>query len=287
MQLAINPTSEMQRLDAVHRLNLLDSQAEERFDRITRIAHNLFDIPSVFITLVDKNRVWFKSKYGYDESEEPRDNSFCGCTVNNIVTKDASSRLFEVIDAQQDDRFFNNTIVEKYNVRYYLGFVLRSKDHFNIGTFCAADTRQRSFSTNQKSMFMDLGLMAQAELNNHQNYLQHEQARNESCGKNEKEDYSDRLVRLFNVMASVQTGLNHSLKRHGLNFKDWLILNEINQNEFTLPSSLSNKLGFAPPAMTNKLDKLEIRHLIKRCHPTGGDRRCIRRLTASRRRRRL
>ena len=76
MQPAPLPFDEAKRIDAVYCTNLLDSEPEERFDRITRIAHRLFDIPSIFITLVDKKRVWYKSHYGSDVKEEPRDVSF-------------------------------------------------------------------------------------------------------------------------------------------------------------------------------------------------------------------
>lgn len=169
MKLAPIPFDEAKRLVAVNHLRILDSKPEERFDRITRIAHYLFDIPSAFITLVDNDRVWFKSKYGCDTREEPRDVSFCGHAINNTINEDISSRLFEVLDAKQDDRFYDNSfIIEKCKARYYLGFVLQSKDYHNIGTLCISDSQQRDFSINQKKLFADLGLMAEAELNNYQ-----------------------------------------------------------------------------------------------------------------------
>lgn len=275
MQLAPIPRNEVQRLNAVHRLQILDSHAEERFDRITRITHNLFDIPSVFISLVDKDRIWFKSKYGCDEIEESRDISFCGHTISNIVTEDISSRLFEVIDAQQDDRFYNNPVIEKYKVRSYLGFVLRSKDNFNIGTFCMIDTRQRAFSESQKKMFMDLGLMAEAELNNNQLNLQNNAVNYEINREVVDEEYSDKLLKISNAMETIHRELNDSLKRQGINYKEWRILNEIAQTESVSPRSVSKKLGIAPPTMTKNLDTLEIKQFIKRCYPKQGDRRFV------------
>ena len=275
MQLAPIPRDEAQRLDAVHRLQILDSAAEERFDRITRIAHNLFDVPSVFISLVDKDRIWFKSKYGCDEAEESRDISFCGHTISNIVTQDISSRLFEIIDAQKDDRFYNNPVIEKYKVRFYLGFVLRSKDNFNIGTFCMIDTRQRAFSESQKKMFMDLGLMAEAELNNHQLNLQNNVTNYEINREVIDEEYSDKLLKISNAMETIHRELNDSLKRQGINYKEWSILNEIAQTESVSPRSVSKNLGIAPPTMTKNLDTLETKQFIKRCYPKEGDRRFV------------
>ncbi len=168
MQLAPIPFDEAQRLEAVHRSGILNSDPEERFDRITRIAHHLFDIPFVYITLVDHDRIWIKSNYGCDVSEGPRDVSFCGHAICNRITEDLSSRLFEVTNAEQDERFYDNSlIIEKSNVRYYLGFVIQSRDHRNIGTLCMNDSYQRTFSSTQKKLFIDLGLMAEAEINSY------------------------------------------------------------------------------------------------------------------------
>jgi DNA-binding MarR family transcriptional regulator len=255
------PFDEAQRLDAVHRLQILDTNPEERFDRITRIVHHLFDVPSVFITLVDNKRLWFKSMYGCDVREESRDVSFCGHTINNIVTEDFSSRLFEVLDTEQDDRFYDNSlIIEKFNVSYYIGFVLQSKDHRNIGTLCMTDTRPRTFSENQKKLFADLGLMAEAELNNY---------------RTSSDNYADKLLNLTATLESVQKQFNESLKKHDTNYKEWRILNEIIQAEFPSPHLISQKLGIAPPLMTRKLDTLEIKRLIERWHSKDGDRRFV------------
>ena len=77
MILAAIPHDEQQRILAVQSLKVLDSKPEERFDRITRIVQLIFNIPYVFITLVDHDRVWIKSRQGSDLVEESRDKSFC------------------------------------------------------------------------------------------------------------------------------------------------------------------------------------------------------------------
>ncbi len=244
----------------MHRLQILDSVSEERFDRITLIAHHLFDMPSVFISLVDHDRIWFKSTYGCDIREEPRDVSICGHTINNIVTEDFSSRLFEVLDPEQDDRFYNNPIIEKYNVRYYLGFVLQSKDSRNIGTLCVTDTRARTLSESQKKLFADLGFMAEAELNNYRVSL---------------DKHADKLLNLTATLEAVQKQFNASLKKYDTNYKEWRILNAITQAEFPSPHSISQMLGISAPLMTRKLDTLEIKRLIERWHSRDGDRRFV------------
>tara|TARA_R110002096_G_scaffold433235_2_gene651598 strand:+ start:1231 stop:2112 length:882 start_codon:yes stop_codon:yes gene_type:complete len=261
MQTAPIPHNETIRLDAVHRLQVLDTSSEEQYDRITRIAHHLFDVPSAFITLVDSNRVWFKSVYGCELREEPRDVSFCGHTINNMVTENFSSRIFEVQNAKQDDRFYDNSfIIEKCNARYYMGFVLQSKDKCNIGTLCITDTRPRIFSEDQKKLFSDLGFMAEQELNTH---------------RVASDEHANKLQNLSNTLGTVQKLFNDSLKKHDTNYKEWCVLNAIMQSEAPTPRHISQMLCITPPLISRKLEALEIKRLIERCYPKDGDRRFV------------
>ena len=75
------PANETARVQALHGLELLDSAPEERFDRLTRLAKRLFNVPIALVTLVDTNRQWFKSCVGLDATETPRDVSFCGHAI--------------------------------------------------------------------------------------------------------------------------------------------------------------------------------------------------------------
>ena len=81
MKKAPDPENEIQRLAALHALNILDTPREERFDRVTRIAQALFDVPIVAVSLVDENREWFKSCLGVSGSEGSRSSSFCGHAI--------------------------------------------------------------------------------------------------------------------------------------------------------------------------------------------------------------
>lgn len=98
------PDNERLRLDALRCLAVLDSPAEERFDRITRMARNMFDVPIALVSLVDENRQWFKSCCGLPVLETPRDISFCGHAI-------LGEELFVVEDAAQDPRFSDNPLV--------------------------------------------------------------------------------------------------------------------------------------------------------------------------------
>ena len=81
MQVPPKPADEASRIDTLRALNVLDSSPEERFDRLTRLARRLFDVPIALVSLVDEDRQWFKSCQGLDATETPRDISFCGHAI--------------------------------------------------------------------------------------------------------------------------------------------------------------------------------------------------------------
>ncbi len=130
MQTPDIPDYEPERLAALQRLNLLDTESESRFDRITRLAQRLFQVPIALVSLVDSDRQWFKSKQGLDACETGRDISFCGHAI-------LGSGIFEIPDATQDTRFADNPLVTGApDIRFYAGAPLQSADGFNIGTLC-------------------------------------------------------------------------------------------------------------------------------------------------------
>ncbi|WP_058534959.1 sensor domain-containing diguanylate cyclase [Legionella saoudiensis] len=124
------PKNELQRLQSLYNLQILDTMAEERFDRITRIAQGLFKVPIALVSLIDKDREWFKSKYGLHVQETPRPISFGAHTI-------LQEEIMIVNDAQQDLRFKDNPLVTgEPNIRFYLGCPLQIEGQFNIGTLC-------------------------------------------------------------------------------------------------------------------------------------------------------
>ena len=269
MKLAPIPFDEAQRLDAVYRLNILDSKSEERFDRLTRLTRYMFDVSSAFITLVDNDRVWFKSKAGCEADEEPRDVSFCGHAICNVITDKLSSRLFEVIDAKEDFRFKDNTfIIDESKLLYYMGFVLQSVDQRNIGTLCITDFRPRSFSIEEKYLFIDLGMLAEKELR--QTYFASVTENNSIESEN-----TNKLLDLTSKLRIVQNRLEDRLKKIGVNFNEWCVLNAIMELDYATPILLSKKLNISPSLITQRLDKLEIKNLINRWHSKDGDRRFV------------
>lgn len=159
MQSPSMPSNEEERLYALRCLNILDTAAEERFDRITRIARQVFQVPIALISLIDKDRQWFKSREGLEIDETPRNLSFCGHAI-------LQDELMLVEDAHLDQRFFDNPYVtQDPNIRSYLGCPIKVKKELNIGTICLLDSKPRKFTAEEQNVLRDLGAMIEAELN--------------------------------------------------------------------------------------------------------------------------
>lgn len=158
MQAPAIPDYERQRLDALRRLAILDSSAEERFDRITRMARNMFEVPISLISLVDEERQWFKSRCGLDAQETPRDISFCGHAI-------LGEAIFVVEDAARDPRFADNPLVlGAPHIRFYAGSPLHIAGGYKVGTLCLIDRQPRQLDARERSLLTDLAGMVEHEL---------------------------------------------------------------------------------------------------------------------------
>ncbi len=152
------PANEEQRLRTLHSLALLDTPAEERFDRITRLAARLFNIPIALITLVDAERQWFKSRFGESMTQTPREQSFCAHAI-------LDSETFVVNDALNDERFADNPLVSgQSRIRFYAGQPMVAPDGSRVGTLCLIDHRPREFSEAELQALRDLAALAEREL---------------------------------------------------------------------------------------------------------------------------
>lgn len=158
MQEPAIPANEADRLDALCSLGILDTVAEERYDRITRIAQTLFAVPIALVSLVDLNRQWFKSHQGLAATETPRNISFCGHAI-------LGDEVFVINDATRDVRFADNPLVTgELHLRFYAGVPLALPGGQKIGTLCIIDQRPREFSDEQRGMLRDLASWVQSEL---------------------------------------------------------------------------------------------------------------------------
>lgn len=151
---------EAMRLRALARTGLLDTPAEERFDRLTRLVAGVLDVPMAVLTFVDDDRQWFKSRVGLDLDETHRDVSFCA----HVVGDPDVDRLV-VADTALDPRFADNPhVVGDPGVRFYAGHVVRSPDGFPLGTLCALDDRPRALTAQQEAVLADLAALAEEEV---------------------------------------------------------------------------------------------------------------------------
>ncbi len=156
------PADEAERLAALRSLKLLDTKPQERFDRITRVAVKLFNVPISTLTLIDSDREWFLSLQGVAEREGPRARSFCGHAL-------LASDVFVVPDTLKDERFHDNPmVVGPPHIRFYAGRTLYSASGKRIGVFCIRDTKPRVLTLEETQMLRDLSIWAETEVNLHE-----------------------------------------------------------------------------------------------------------------------
>ena len=151
------PQNEAARLAALKALKILDTPPEQRFDRITAFARDLFQVPVALVSLVDHERQWFKSRAGLDAPETPRDVSFCGHAI-------LSEEPFVIEDATVDERFRDNPLVTGPPfVHFYAGAPLHARG-FRIGTICLIDHEPRRFDDRQRGLLKGLSAWVEREL---------------------------------------------------------------------------------------------------------------------------
>jgi GAF domain-containing protein len=152
------PSDEEQRLAALHALNLLDTDPEDRFDRITRHAQRAFGASMATFTLIDAERQWFKSEVGAAGREGPRDISFCAHAI-------VESRTMVVEDARYDKRFHDNPLVlGDAKVRFYAGHPVSGPGGEVLGTLCVYDDKPRARDDLDVEALAELAAMVEAEV---------------------------------------------------------------------------------------------------------------------------
>lgn len=149
---SIIPVNDTQRLAALRRYEILDTPPEAFFDKITRLASKLLKVPSAFVSLVDKERVWYKSNFSsLAVSCVDREDSLCSFTILN--TTDVT--VFE--DTHKVPRLLDSPYVTAPGgIRFYAGAPLITHDHYNIGTICVIDSKPRVITEEEKEILKDL-----------------------------------------------------------------------------------------------------------------------------------
>ncbi len=149
------PVDETERLVALHRLGLLDTPPSAAFDGVTRLAQAALQVPILCVSLVDQNRVWFKSRIGLGVRETPRRGSLCDHVVwarEPLIVRDAAA----------DPRFANDLLVSgAQHVRSYIGIPLFTRDRQPMGTLCAMDTQIREFGEVEEVVLSEFAKIAE------------------------------------------------------------------------------------------------------------------------------
>ncbi|MCC2972502.1 PAS domain S-box protein [Massilia sp. IC2-476] len=152
------PPDELDRLSMLDALDLLDTPPEPVFDRVTRLASRLLDVPMALFSLVDADRQWFKSRVGLEPEQTPREHAFCAHAIG-------MSAPLVVNDAREDARFSDNPLVNgPPEIRFYAGVPIRTTAGLAIGTLCALDTKPRTLSEEEAQVLGDLAAILTKEV---------------------------------------------------------------------------------------------------------------------------
>lgn len=142
---------EAARLDALHQLKLLDTPPSEHFDRITRMAAQIFGLPIAAVSLTDRDRQWFKSRVGVEHSGIPRYKAPCSEVAEacNLV----------VIEDFATHPFYADSLLAEHGTRFYAGAPLVTKDGYGLGALCVLGVEPRLAAPEELAALSDLAAM--------------------------------------------------------------------------------------------------------------------------------
>jgi len=155
---SILPPDEVGRMEAVGRYQILDTPPDGAFDRITALAARLFGVPIAIVSVVDHDRVWFKSHHGFEVSQVDRDPGLCASAI-------LQNEPWIIQDATTDPRALSNPLVANgFGLQFYAGVPLRTRDGYNLGTICVLDLLPRTFSAQDILTLEDLAAIVMNDL---------------------------------------------------------------------------------------------------------------------------
>jgi signal transduction histidine kinase len=154
----VTPPNERERLDAVRRYEILDTPPDGAFDRITALAARIFDVPISIVSIVDSDRIWFKSRHGVDIEETGRDPGLCASAILQYEP-------WVVTDASVDPRTLTNPlVVGELGLRFYAGAPLTTRDGYNLGTLNVIDSEPRELTRPEIATLNDLAAIVVDQL---------------------------------------------------------------------------------------------------------------------------
>lgn len=181
--------------------DLLDTPADPYLDTLVRVVRDVFAVKTVLISLIDRDRQWFKARIGLDADETPRAISFCGHTI-------LSPQPFIVEDTYSDPRFHDNPLLTNNpHIRFYAGQPLLSKEGQALGTLCLIDPLPQKLTDAQLRLFSDMAVLVEGYLKLRNDSEQTAQLR-AALSREQRKAMLDPLTQLWN-----RAGLNHFLPR--------------------------------------------------------------------------
>ncbi|WP_316811526.1 GAF domain-containing sensor histidine kinase [Pedobacter heparinus] len=141
---------EDERIKTLYKYDLLDTPSEVPFDKLTRLAANLLKVPIAIISLVDKERIWFKSRFGLETQQIDREEGLC-------VSATLADDFYLVENAATDPRTAGHRFITgAFGLKFYAAYPLKTRDGYNLGTFCVIGKEPRTLSAEESEILRDL-----------------------------------------------------------------------------------------------------------------------------------
>ena len=151
------PENEAERLNALRRYQILDTPPEPAFDRIAEMAANFFHVPMAGVSLVDEDRVWFKSRVGINVPQTARDAGLCSSAM-------LSQGVYHLSDAAHDQRALGHPFVADLGIRFYAAAPLRTRESLNLGTVWVLDQKPRELAPGEVKMLRALAALTMNQM---------------------------------------------------------------------------------------------------------------------------
>lgn len=148
--------NEQVRLHLLHQLNILDTPPSESFDRISRLASQVFGLPIAAVSLTDTDRQWFKSRVGVDHREIPRLQACCA--------EVADTAKVLVVEDLLEDASYKDSFLAKSGIRFYAGAPLLTRDGYALGAMCVLGHEPRKAKDQEQSLLEDLAAMVMGQI---------------------------------------------------------------------------------------------------------------------------
>jgi diguanylate cyclase (GGDEF)-like protein len=196
------PADEVLRQQILDDNDLLDTPADPYLDTLVRVVREVFAVKTVLVSLMDRDRLWFKARIGLNINETPRAISFCAHAI-------LGTQVFIVEDSHSDPHFHDNPLVlNNPHIRFYAGRPLLSKEGQALGTLCLIDPLPQTLTDKQQRLLNDMAVLVEGYLELRNDSEQTAQLR-AALSREQRKVMLDPLTQLWN-----RAGLNHFLPRH-------------------------------------------------------------------------